>query len=141
MVKKVNTKTESHFKGLTSENVISAMSTQESGYTVCKTESSISPKKYRRASHKVESHHYALNESRFSKMNTDTQISKLMMMRKIANQDLKLIKEKKLSEKKSSSSTKSLKQLTSPFLLEEKSENKLIICNNEDREVDSKIQV
>jgi hypothetical protein len=149
-LKKLNTVTNSGFKCFKSnDNIRSALKSQESAY-ICKTEVNTSPEKLnskrdRRGSHKVDQYYNGLKEVKLSKFNTDTQITKLQMMKKMATKDLKLIKEKKLLEKKSSStSTKSLKHTVSPFMLEEKSVNKLLVYNEDKQkqlEIESKLLV
>jgi hypothetical protein len=113
----------------------------------------------RRGSHKVEDiFYFGLNDTKVDIKNAgkmsmtggfthnDNQISQLKLMRLMANNDLKMILEKKNSEKKSSkpeektSSEVSPKHMSNPFLLAVNSEKKFIF-SDEDNEEDRKTNV
>jgi hypothetical protein len=142
--RKINNQTETHFK------VINSKPEEENKkYERCHTEENFhrfisSPTKKvsrdRRGSHKVENFS-GLNESKISISVTDSKISQLKMMKRMATMDLKLLMEKKISEKKSyaSNSTKTLQTIVSPFRLEDQPEKFVFTDVDEEKQKVNKL--
>ena len=140
--RKINNQTQTHFK-LQSKSEEQAKKMFER----CKTEQNfysqpISPNKKpprdRRGSHRSDNFS-GLNDSKISLSISDSKINQLKMMKRMATMDLKLIMEKKISEKKSiaSNSTKTLQTIVNPFRLEDKPD---IFAFNEEDEINMKVK-